>query len=42
MHGIVKALLIKDLLEDGFVIGYQFKKRLNALNIEVSNGSIFL
>lgn len=41
MYGIIKAMLIKDLLKNEYVIGYHFKKRMNALDIVVSNGSIF-
>lgn len=41
MHGIVKAMLIKELLDHEFVVGYQFKKMMASINVEVSNGSIF-
>ncbi len=41
MHGIIKAMLIKELIEKDYVIGYQFKKTMNATNIVVSNGAIF-
>lgn len=41
MHGIIKAMLIKELIENEFVIGYQFKKSMTSSNIVVSNGAIF-
>lgn len=41
MHGIIKAMLIKDLLEYNEVIGYRFRKRLQNSNIESSNGAIY-
>lgn len=41
MHGIIKAMLIKDLLANNEVIGYHFRKRLKNSNIEASNGAIY-
>ncbi|MFP4287215.1 MAG: PadR family transcriptional regulator [Candidatus Izemoplasmataceae bacterium] len=41
MHGIIKAMLIKTLLENDYVVGYTFKKMLKQSNIEASNGAIY-
>lgn len=41
MHGIIKAMLIKELLENNYVIGYRFKKILERSNIKASNGAIY-
>jgi len=41
MHGIIKAMIIKELLTNQYVVGYQFKKTLAASNIIASNGAIF-
>ena len=41
MHGIIKAMLIKELLENEKVVGYDFRKMLKRSNIEASNGAIY-
>ena len=38
---MIKAMLIKELLENGYVIGYRFRKMLKQSNIEASNGAIY-
>jgi DNA-binding PadR family transcriptional regulator len=41
MRGMIKAMLIKELLDHDKVVGYDFRKMLKRSNIEASNGAIY-